>query len=81
MHFDKASKRNNEGTRNILLHVEYIICAQAVSIYDNMKKIKYINIYFLKKNLFYYPVIQIFFIIIIKHALKHDKCTSFKAVK
>lgn len=71
MHFDKASKRNNEGTRNILLHVEYIICAQAVSIYDNMKKIKYINIY-LKKNLFYYPVIQIFLIIIIKHALKHD---------
>lgn len=52
MHFDKASKRNNEGTRNILLHVEYIICAQAVSIYDNMKKIKYINIYLKKKNVF-----------------------------
>lgn len=54
MHFDKASKRNNEGTRNILLHVEYIICAQAVSIYDNMKKIKYINIY-LKKKTFLLP--------------------------
>lgn len=54
MHFDKASKRNNEGTRNILLHVEYIICAQAVSIYDNMKKIKYINIY-LKKKPFLLP--------------------------
>lgn len=52
MHFDKASKRNNEGTRNILLHVEYFICAQAVSIYDNMKKIKYINIYFKKKTFF-----------------------------
>lgn len=61
MHFDKASKRNNEGTRNILLHVEYIICAQAVSIYDNMKKIKYINIYFLKKKPFLLPSNSDFF--------------------
>lgn len=60
MHFDKASKRNNEGTRNILLHVEYIICAQAVSIYDNMKKIKYINIY-LKKKPFLLPSNSDFF--------------------